>query len=151
MIEVPPGAESVAIAGPEVPPELTVESLDAPVVSLADIVAAGERIASNIHRTPLYRSSTLGRMTGTALSLKAENLQKTGSFKARGALNAVLQLSPEQRERGIVTLSAGNHGQGLAFAAALAGTRCVVFMPETAVPTKVEAIRGYGAEALFAP
>nr|MBA3416236.1 pyridoxal-phosphate dependent enzyme [Chloroflexia bacterium] len=75
----------------------------------------------------------------------------TGSFKARGAINAVLRLSPEQRAVGIVTMSAGNHGQGLAFAASLVGVRCVVFMPETAVPTKVAAIAGYGAECLFAP
>ncbi len=90
-------------------------------------------------------------MTGTRLGLKAENLQRTGAFKARGALNALLQLSAEDRARGIVTLSAGNHGQGLAYAASLVGVRCVVFMPETAVPTKVEAIKHYGAEAMFAP
>ncbi len=120
-------------------------------VSLADIEAARERIAPHVHRTPLFGSATLGRMTGTTLGLKAENLQRTGSFKARGAINAVLQLSPEQRARGIVTLSAGNHGQGLAYAAALFGVRCVVFMPETAVSAKVAAIRGYGAETRFAP
>ncbi|HEX5498916.1 MAG TPA: pyridoxal-phosphate dependent enzyme, partial [Thermomicrobiales bacterium] len=120
-------------------------------VTLDDIQAAAVRIAPHIHRTPLTACATLSRLTSTRLKLKAENLQRTGSFKARGALNAVLQLSPEQRERGVVTLSAGNHGQGLAFAAQLAGVRCVVFMPETAVPTKVAAIRGYGAEACFAP
>jgi threonine dehydratase len=78
-------------------------------------------------------------------------LQRTGAFKARGALNAVLRLSTEQRERGVVTLSAGNHGQGLAYAAKIAGVRCVVFMPENAVPTKVAAVKDYGAEARFAP
>ncbi len=120
-------------------------------VTLQDILAARDRIAPHVHRTPLLPSGTLGRMTGLELALKAENLQRTGSFKARGALNAVLQLTPAERARGIVTLSAGNHGQGLAYAARLSGVRCVVFMPESAVPTKVAAIQGYGAEARFAP
>ncbi len=141
----------VSAAEPEPEQALTPEAETADHVSLADVLAARERIAPCVPRTPLLSSSTLGRMTSTTLRLKAENLQRTGSFKVRGGLNAVLQLSPEQRARGIVTMSAGNHGQGLAYAAALAGVRCVVFMPQTAVPTKVEAIRGYGAEAHFAP
>jgi threonine dehydratase len=120
-------------------------------VTIADVLAAQERIAPYVHRTPLFTSATLGRMTNTILSLKAENLQRTGSFKARGALNALLQLTPEQRSRGVVTMSAGNHGQGLAYAAAIVGVRCVVFMPESAVPTKVDAIKAYGAEARFSP
>jgi len=120
-------------------------------VTRQDILAAAERIAPYVHRTPMLPSQTLGRLTNTLLSLKAEHLQRTGSFKARGGVNAVLALSPEQRDRGIVTMSAGNHGQGLAYAASLVGVRCVVFMPESAVPTKVAAIAGYGAECLFAP
>lgn len=120
-------------------------------MTLDDIREAKARIAPYLHRTPLLRTATLSSLTGLTLSLKAENLQRTGSFKARGAINAVLQLSSEQRAQGIVTLSAGNHGQGLAFAAQMIGVRCVVFMPETAVPTKVAAIKGYGAEARFAP
>ena len=120
-------------------------------VTLADVLAARERIAPYLPRTPLFDSRTLSRMTGTELWLKAENLQRTGSFKVRGAINAVLQLSSEQRARGMVTMSAGNHGQALAFAASLAGVRCVVFVPETAVKAKVEAIKGYGAEIRFAP
>ena len=125
--------------------------LDDLPVTLADVIAARERISALIHRTPLLRCEALSAMTGTRLGLKAENFQKTGSFKSRGALNALLLLSPEQRDRGIVTLSAGNHGQGLAWAAAKFGVRCAVFMPETATPSKVAAIRGYGAEAHFAP
>src|SRR5687768_7749215 len=74
-------------------------------VTIADVLAAQERIAPYVHRTPLFASATLGRMTNTILSLKAENLQRTGSFKARGALNALLQLTPEQRSRGVVTMS----------------------------------------------
>lgn len=123
----------------------------APGVTIKDVVAAQERIAPYVHHTPLFASATLGRMTNTILSLKAENMQRTGAFKARGALNALLQLTPEQRSRGVVTMSAGNHGQGLAYAAAIVGVRCVVFMPEFAVPTKVEAIKAYGAEARFSP
>lgn len=127
------------------------EEMSTPDVTLEDIRAAAKRIAPHIHRTPIFDSATLGRMTGTRLGLKAENLQRTGAFKARGALNAIMKLTPEQRERGVITLSAGNHGQGLAYAAQLAGVRCVVFMPEHAVPTKVAAVKGYGAEARFAP
>src|SRR3954469_15596642 len=127
------------------------ERMETPTVTLDDVRSAAVRIAPYVHRTPLFDTATLSRLTGTRLGLKAENLQRTGAFKARGALNAVLSLSSEQRERGVVTLSAGNHGQGLAYAARIAGVRCVVFMPENAVPTKVAAIKEYGAEARFAP
>jgi threonine dehydratase len=127
------------------------ERMQTPNVTIDDVRAAAARIAPHIHRTPLFDSATLSRLTGTRLGLKAENLQRTGAFKARGALNAVLRLEAEQRERGVVTLSAGNHGQGLAYAAKIAGVRCVVFMPENAVPTKVAAVKEYGAEARFAP
>ena len=120
-------------------------------VTLEDVRAARERIMPHLHRTPTLDSATLSKHTNTEISLKCETFQRTGSFKSRGALNAALQLSPEQRARGVVTLSAGNHGQGLAFAASKVGTRAVVFMPETAVPAKVDAIRGYGAETRFAP
>jgi threonine dehydratase len=120
-------------------------------VTLADIQQARERISPHIQPSPLLRTRTIGEMSETRLWLKAENLQRTGSFKIRGALNAILQLTPEQRARGVITMSAGNHGQGLAYAASLANVRCVVFMPENATPTKVAAIRGYGAEARFAP
>lgn len=122
-----------------------------PAVTIDDVIAARARIAPYVHRTPLLGSHTLSKMTNTQLWLKAETLQRTGSFKSRGAVNALLQLTPEQKSRGVVTMSAGNHGQGLAYAAAIVGVRCVVFMPETAIPTKVEAIKGYGAEARFAP
>lgn len=118
-------------------------------LSIANIEAVRERIAPHLRRTPLLPSRTLGQMTNTRLALKLENLQRTGSFKARGALNAVFELTPEQKARGVVTFSAGNHGQGLAFAAAQAGVHCVVFMAENAVQTKVEAIRNYGAEIQF--
>jgi threonine dehydratase len=120
-------------------------------VTLVDIERARARIAPYLSPTPLLSSHTLGRMTGTNLRLKAENLQRTGSFKARGAVNAILQLTDEQRARGVVTFSAGNHGQGLAYAASLLGVKCTVFMAQDAVPSKIEAIRGYGAETRFGP
>lgn len=118
-------------------------------VTLGDIRAARARVMPHLHRTPMLHSRTIGDMAGVELGMKAEIFQRTGSFKARGALNAVMQLSDEQKAHGVVTMSAGNHGQGLAFAAAMAGVRAVVFMPEDAVPAKVEAIRGYGGEARF--
>jgi threonine dehydratase len=119
--------------------------------ALADIYAAKIRIAPYLWRTPLFESATLSSLTGTNLRLKAENLQRTGAFKARGAINAVLQLTEDERARGVVTFSAGNHGQALAYAARLAGVRCTVFMAENAVPVKVDAIRSYGAETRFGP
>ena len=114
-------------------------------ITLETIEQARDRIAPFIHRTPVITSETLSGLTGTRLHLKAENLQKTGAFKVRGALNAVAQLTPEQRAAGVVTFSAGNHGQGLAFAARQFGTACTVFTTESAVPSKVAAIQGYGA------
>ena len=142
------GPTASATTGP--PASATSAPADLPV-TLDHIYAARERIAPFVARTPLLGCASLGHITGTDLTLKAENLQRTGSFKVRGALNAVLGLSPEQRARGIVTLSAGNHGAGLAYAAAMVGARCVVFMPAHANPAKVAAILGYGAEARFAP
>jgi threonine dehydratase len=119
--------------------------------ALADIYAAKIRIAPYLWRTPLFESATLSSLTGTNLRLKAENLQRTGAFKARGAINAVLQLTEDERARSVVTFSAGNHGQALAYATRLAGVRCTVFMAENAVPVKVDAIRSYGAETRFGP
>ncbi len=132
----------------DAPPIADVSALP---VTIDDVHAAHERIMPHLHRTPSLNSTTLSERTGTNLAIKCETFQRTGSFKARGALNAILQLAPDQRERGVVTLSAGNHGQGLAFAASKVGARAVVFMPETAVPAKVAAIQGYGAETMFAP
>jgi threonine dehydratase len=143
------GTQEIAAAAREA--RASYERMETPDVTVDDVRSAAARIAPYVHRTPLFDSATLSRLTGTRLGLKAENLQRTGAFKARGALNAVLRLSKEQRERGVVTLSAGNHGQGLAYAAKIAGVRCVVFMPQNAVPTKVAAVKEYGAEARFAP
>ncbi len=117
--------------------------------TLDDVRAAAERIAPHLHRTPLLGSRSLSELTGHELSFKCENLQKTGSFKPRGAVNRVATLDSEAADRGIITISAGNHAQGVAYAAARLGVKAVVVMPETAVASKVEATRGYGAECVL--
>ena len=106
-----------------------------------DVLAAGERIAGRVHRTPTFSSRTLGPRT----FLKAELFQKTGSFKVRGVLNKLATLAPEERERGVIGISAGNHAQALAWGAASEGTDCLVVMYASASPAKVAATRGYGA------
>jgi threonine dehydratase len=111
--------------------------------------AARERISGRVHTTPVLSASRLGRRVGVQLFLKCENLQKTGSFKARGALNKVSLLDASSRDRGVVTFSAGNHAQSLAWAAAAAGIRAVVVMPTGASPAKVEASRSYGADVVL--
>ena len=118
---------------------------DAGVPNLDDVRAAAERIAAHLHRTPLLGSRNLSALTGYELSFKCENLQKTGSFKPRGALNRIATLDPEATAPGVITISAGNHAQGVAYAAARLGVEAVVVMPETAVASKVEATRAYGA------
>ncbi len=116
---------------------------------LSDVRAARERIAGRVHVTPTLSSSRLGARAGVTLLLKCENLQKTGSFKARGALNKVSGLDAAARARGVVTFSAGNHAQSLAWAASAAGVPAVVVMPAAASPAKAEASRGYGAEVVL--
>ena len=111
--------------------------------------AARGRISDAVHHTPLLRSRTLSQRVGTDVWLKCENLQKTGAFKVRGALNCLVGLSEEERARGVATISAGNHAQAVAWASAIADTRCVVVMPDGASPTKVRASRGYGAEVIL--
>jgi threonine dehydratase len=120
-------------------------------VTLADVERAREIVAPLVHRTPLLSSRALSDRIGARAHLKAENLQRTGSFKPRGAVYAISRLSPEQRARGIVTLSAGNAAQGIAYAAARVGAKVTVAMPESAPRTKIDATRGYGAEIVFAP
>jgi threonine dehydratase len=114
-------------------------------VSREDVEHARAVLAGRIHRTPTFGSATLG------VSLKAELFQKTGSFKVRGALNRVASLTPEERERGVVTWSAGNHAQAVAWAAADEGVDCLVQMWEGVSPLKVEATRGYGATVDLSP
>lgn len=107
---------------------------------------AHARLRPHLRETPLELSPALSQTTGAEVYLKLENLQHTGSFKVRGALNKLLQLSPQQLQQGVVTASSGNHGAGVAFGLAKLGARGLVFVPEGASPTKLEAIRRYGAE-----
>ena len=107
-----------------------------------DVLRAAERIRGRVHRTPTFSSRTLGDHA----FLKAELFQKTGSFKARGVLNKLASLTPEERERGVIGISAGNHAQALAWGAASEGIDCLVVMYASASPAKVAATRGYGAE-----
>jgi threonine dehydratase len=137
------------LSEPERKPGTSNLGLSALPVSIRDIWAARLRISPLIWRTSLLPTATLSRMTNTTLRIKTENLQRTCSFKFRGGLNAVLQLTEEQRARGVCTFSAGNHGQGLAYAAQLSGVKCTVFMARDANPLKIEAIRGYGADVVF--
>src|SRR6202165_907694 len=123
-------------------------AVEADLLSLADVRAAADRIQPHVLRTPTLSGEALA---GAGVWLKAENLQRTGSFKVRGAVNAVLQLSPEQRRRGVITLSAGNHGLALAYAAEGVGARGVVGVREDAPLTKLQAIRRYGAEIVLVP
>ena len=107
------------------------------------------RIEGRVHRTPLLQSQTLSTRIGAPVWLKCENLQKTGAFKVRGALNRLLTLSDDERARGVSTVSAGNHAQAVAWAATSAGVSSTVVMMEHASPTKVRASREYGAEVIL--
>jgi threonine dehydratase len=118
-------------------------------VSLAEVEAAREVLAPVIRRTPVDASEHLSRMAGRPLILKAEHLQRTGSFKIRGAYHRISKLSDEERAAGVVAASAGNHAQGVALAAALLGVDSTIFMPETAPLPKVQATRSYGAEVVL--
>lgn len=117
-------------------------------LSLTDIRSAAERIAGVAHRTPVLTSRTLDERVGARVFLKAENLQRIGAFKFRGAYNAVSRLAPEQLRYGVAAYSSGNHAQAVALAARIAGTKAVILMPADAPPTKVAATRGYGAEVV---
>jgi threonine dehydratase len=118
-------------------------------VTIDDVRAAAERIAPYIHHTPLLSSATLSAMAGCDLQLKAEHLQRGGSFKLRGALNRLLSMSEAERRRGVVAFSSGNHAQGVALAARLTGSRATIVMPSDAPSVKLEATRGYGAEIVL--
>jgi threonine dehydratase len=118
-------------------------------ITLADILAARGRIASSVYYTPCTRSEMLSRMSGQSVFLKLENLQMTGSFKERGALNKIATLTPEQGARGVVAASAGNHAQGVAYHATQRGIRSVIVMPLTTPLVKVTATRSFGAEVVL--
>jgi threonine dehydratase len=114
-------------------------------VSGDDVLAARERIAGRVHRTPLFSSATLSRHTGAEVHLKAELFQRTGSFKPRGVFNKLATLSDDEKRRGVISISAGNHAQALAYASAAEGIDALVVMWRDASAQKIAAARGYGA------
>jgi len=116
--------------------------------SFEDVRAAAARLDGVAHRTPVVTSATLDERTGAHVFLKAENLQRIGAFKFRGAYNKIAQLSPEQQRAGVVAFSSGNHAQGVALAARLLGVPAVIVMPSDAPAAKLAATRGYGAEVV---
>lgn len=118
-------------------------------IELADILKARERIGNRLRPTPVFSASSLGELAGVRLHLKAELFQKTGSFKVRGVLNTLLAMDPAERARGLVSLSAGNHGAALAWGARLLGARATIVMPAHAVAAKIAATRAYGGEVVL--
>ncbi len=118
--------------------------------TLAEIQEARKRLEGVARETPVILSETLGRLSGRPVWLKAENLQRTGSFKIRGAFNRISKLTDAERSAGVVTASAGNHGQAVAWAAREAGVPATVFMPEDAPTAKIEATKSYGADVVLA-
>jgi threo-3-hydroxy-L-aspartate ammonia-lyase len=121
------------------------------MVTYEDVAAAHERIKGAARRTPVLTSSTADQHVGAKLFFKCENLQRMGAFKFRGAYNALSQLDPEERKRGVLAFSSGNHAQAVALAGKLLGIKTVIVMPENAPRVKLEATRGYGAEVVVYP
>ncbi len=118
-------------------------------VTLTDLEAAAERLRGVAHRTPVLTSRTLDGLTGAKCFVKCENLQRMGAFKFRGAYNRLVQLNEEERRRGVVAYSSGNHAQGVALAAQLLGIPATIVMPSDAPAAKLAATRGYGAEIVL--
>jgi len=115
------------------------------LISLDDVHRARERIDGRLHRTPMLSSATLSKQVDAVVLFKAELLQRTGAFKPRGVLNKLATLTEEEKERGVISISAGNHAQALAYASAVEGIDALVVMWQTASPMKIAAARGYGA------
>jgi threonine dehydratase len=118
-------------------------------VTLSDVQAAARRLAGHVENTPCLHSRTLSAITGAQVYLKFENLQFTASFKERGALNRLLALSDDERRRGVIAVSAGNHAQGVAYHAQRMGVPAVIVMPRFTPTVKVERTRGFGAEVIL--
>jgi threonine dehydratase len=119
------------------------------MISLPDIQAALGRIRDSIYLSPCARSENFSQLTGNSVYLKLDNLQRTGAFKERGALNKLLTMSPEERAQGVIAASAGNHAQGLAYHAGRHGIRALICMPLTTPLIKVSATRSYGADVIL--
>ncbi|HEX9829046.1 MAG TPA: threonine/serine dehydratase [Bacteroidota bacterium] len=119
------------------------------MIQYKDVERAYSVLKPVVHKTPLLTSHTFNTQSGNEVFLKAENLQRAGAFKIRGAYNKIHSLSPEERRRGVVAHSSGNHAQGVALAGRLLGVRVTVVMPKGSVPNKVEGAKSYGAEVVF--
>ena len=117
-------------------------------VSFEDVAAAHERIRAQARRTPVLTSATIDARTGASVHFKCENLQRMGAFKFRGAFNALSQLTPEARRRGVIAFSSGNHAQAVALASRMLGVPATIVMPKNAPRVKLDATRGYGAEVI---
>jgi threonine dehydratase len=123
-------------------------TVDWEVPTLADVLAARRRIAPHLRPTPLYGYAALDELVGAEVLVKHENHQPVGSFKVRGGVNLLSQLGPDERERGVVSASTGNHGQSIAYAARIFGVPAIICVPEGANPVKVASMRGLGAEVV---
>src|SRR5215469_128895 len=119
------------------------------IPDLADVLAARQRIAPYLQPTPLYRYPALDALAGAQLWVKHENHQPVGAFKVRGGINLLSQLSDDERRRGVISASTGNHGQSIAYASNLLGVRAIICVPEDANPVKVESMRALDAEVVF--
>jgi threonine dehydratase len=128
---------------------IPISSPKARSLSLADIQAAQARIKKSLYLSPCAKSETFSKLTNNFIYLKLDNLQRTGAFKERGALNKLLTMSQEERARGVIAASAGNHAQGVAYHAGLHGIKAQILMPLTTPLTKVSATKGYGAEVIL--
>src|SRR5437016_3429402 len=128
---------------------IPISSPKAPSLSLADIQAAQARIKKSLYLSPCAKSETFSKLTNSSVYLKLDNLQRTGAFKERGALNKLLTMSQEDRARGVIAASAGNHAQGVAYHAGLHGIKAQILMPLTTPLTKVSATKGYGADVVL--
>ena len=119
------------------------------IPTYADVLEAAQRIAGSAHRTPVLTSGTANSLANASLFFKAENLQRAGAFKFRGAFNAIASLAPSSRQKGVIAYSSGNHAQAVAYAAKLHNVPAVIVMPNDAPKIKVAATKGYGAEIVF--
>ena len=119
------------------------------IVGLSDIKKAAERIAGKVRRTPILRGDKLDSLVGAEVYFKPENLQITGSFKIRGATNKILSLSDEDRSKGIIASSSGNHAQGVAYAAKMLGIKATLILPENAPQSKIDGTKALGAEVIL--
>jgi threonine dehydratase len=135
---------------PHVTLSATVErTMQWPVPALADVLDAHRRISAHLRPTPLFGYTTLDELLDAEVFVKHENHQPVGAFKVRGGVNLISQLDPDERERGVIAASTGNHGQSIAYAARLFGVRTTICVPKNANPVKVASMRGLGAELVF--